>query len=150
MDDNRFDDLSRRLARGVSRRQALTGLAAGVAGMLGPFGAPAAGAPSAQANCGNVVCGSNPGRCKPGCVCCVYPNGNSRCRPPGTCAPGTETGTSPDPVDGGWTDWSSCHCPGGFETRECSNPEPQNGGKDCDGPSTRPCDCVTTTTTPAP
>ncbi|XP_031555969.1 uncharacterized protein LOC116292757 [Actinia tenebrosa] len=46
--------------------------------------------------------------------------------------------TNPCPVSGGytgWTDWSECSktCGGGIikRTRNCSNPEPQNGGKDC-------------------
>ncbi len=40
----------------------------------------------------------------PGCVCCVYTNAvgqvtNSRCRPPGTCSPGTQIGgTTPAPT----------------------------------------------------
>jgi len=44
------------------------------------------------------------------------------------------------PVDGGfgaWTDWSSCPktCGGASTTRsrECNNPTPQNGGKECNG-----------------
>ena len=38
-----------------------------------------------QACCGNMICASDPGVCKPGCVCCVYSNGNSRCLAPGLC-----------------------------------------------------------------
>ncbi|XP_065056205.1 uncharacterized protein LOC135684538 [Rhopilema esculentum] len=49
-------------------------------------------------------------------------------------------GTAPCPVDGGFTEWSlfgacSKTCGGGImtRTRNCTNPEPANGGKDCDG-----------------
>lgn len=95
MDGNRFDDLSRRLAVGVTRRRALKGVAAGLLGALGLRAAAGDAAQVTQARCGNVTCKNNPGRCNDGCVCCEYRNSqgrvtNSRCRPPGTCAPGTE------------------------------------------------------------
>ena len=91
MDWNQFDDLSRRLAAGISRRTAVKGAAAGLLGALGLR--KAAEAQVTQAQCGNRVCAANPGVCSAsGCVCCVYGNGNSRCRPPGLCAPGTEVG----------------------------------------------------------
>lgn len=43
------------------------------------------------------------------------------------------------PVDGGYSDWSSCV--GGVQTRSCTNPAPANGGKDCSalGPATQSC-----------
>lgn len=46
--------------------------------------------PVTQATCGNVVCYNRTTQtvdvaCNPGCVCCVYGNGNSRCMPPGSC-----------------------------------------------------------------
>lgn len=42
------------------------------------------------------------------------------------------------PVDGGWSDWSSCasNC---RQTRTCANPAPQNGGANCVGESTQVC-----------
>lgn len=52
-------------------------------------------------------------------------------------------------VKGGWscwTDWSECSvtCGMGVKTRNrlCNNPAPQNGGQECEGPSTeeQPCD----------
>ncbi|XP_078667263.1 uncharacterized protein LOC144909086 [Branchiostoma floridae x Branchiostoma belcheri] len=55
----------------------------------------------------------------------------------------------PCPVDGGWSDWgawSACSvtCGVGTETRDrtCTNPAPENGGADCDGPDqeTQACD----------
>ena len=87
MDRNRFDDLSRTLATGISRRATLKAAGAAALGILG-LRAATAEAQVSQRQCGNVTCGSNPGVCNDGCVCCVYGNGNSRCRPPGTCSPG--------------------------------------------------------------
>ena len=84
MDGSRFDLLTRSLAASRSRRGLLGGL---VALAAGGAGARAAGA---QAQCGNVSCRNNPGKCNPGCVCCVWGNGNSRCMAPGSCT-GTPT-----------------------------------------------------------
>src|SRR5215203_6862443 len=98
MDEDRFDDLSRRLATGVSRRGAIKGIAAGLLGAL--WLRATAEAQISQVACGNQSCASAPGCCNPGCVCCVYTNPftgtviNSRCRPPGTCSPGIEVGGS--------------------------------------------------------
>ena len=92
MDPRRFDALAQSLAGAKTRRGVLGTLAALGAGVLG---ARATDAQVTQRDCGNVVCGSNPAICKAGCVCCTYPNGNSRCRPPGTCAPGTEVVVTP-------------------------------------------------------
>ena len=99
MDGTQFDDLSRTLARGISRRSAIKALAGGLLGALGIRGA--AEAQVSQIQCGNVMCATNIGICAPGCVCCVYTNPitrtviNSRCRPPGTCSP-AETRCPPD------------------------------------------------------
>ena len=82
MEDRHFDNLTRTLARGLSRRSAVKVAAAGLLGALGQRAG--AGAQVTQAQCGNQLCASSPGGCKPGCVCCGYPNGDSRCRPPGT------------------------------------------------------------------
>ncbi len=88
MDGDRFDDLSRKLATAVSRRHAVKGA---VAGLLGAIGLrKAADAQVTQAACGNVVCYNWRTQtvdvaCNPGCVCCIYANGNSRCTPPGLC-----------------------------------------------------------------
>src|SRR5215218_2027967 len=97
MDANQFDELSRTLASGVSRRAAIKGIAGGLLGALGLR--TAADAQVAQVDCGNQFCASNPAVCNDGCVCCVYTNAvtgqvtNSRCRPPGTC-----TGTIVSPT----------------------------------------------------
>ena len=88
MDDRRFDALTRSLAAAKTRRGFLGTLAAIGAGLIGAK--PADAQQVTQAQCGNKFCASNPGVCTNGCVCCVYPNGNSRCRPPGTCSPGIE------------------------------------------------------------
>ena len=85
MDPRRFDSLARSLAVSKTRRGLFGSVAALAAGALG---LRAAGAQVSQRQCGNVVCASNPAGCAPGCVCCVYSNGNSRCRPPGQCSPG--------------------------------------------------------------
>lgn len=68
-----------------------------------------------------------------------------------TCSNGTLSQSSatcnPNPVHGGWTDWSACSASAcgttGTQTRSCNNPPPSNGGADCpntDGGMSRPCD----------
>lgn len=54
----------------------------------------------------------------------------------------------PTPVDGGWSDWTSCSttCGEGIQTRTCTNPVPANGGADCEGPDTRRCSDYSTCT----
>ena len=51
-------------------------------------------------------------------------------------------------VDGAWSEWSSygdcsASCGGGAQsrTRTCTNPAPQHGGKDCDGPTDQTAEC---------
>ncbi len=113
MDGDRFDRLSRRLAAGVSRRTALRGAAAGLLGVLGLR--RQAEAQVSQAACGNVVCKGNPGICNDGCVCCVYANGNSRCRPPGSCSGGSQVCPPDrpfvDPVRGCVQCLTAANCP---------------------------------------
>ena len=53
-------------------------------------------------------------------------------------------------VNGGWsawTSWSTCTvtCDGGTttKTRSCDNPEPENGGDDCEGDTYKTIDCNT-------
>ena len=95
MDPRRFDTFARSLATPKTRRGLLGTLAALGAGLLGARAADAQQV--TQASCGNVVCNGNGCACRAGCVCCTYSNGNSRCRPPGTCSPGTETACAPPP-----------------------------------------------------
>ena len=93
MDPGRFDALTRSLAAPTTRRGLLGSLAALGAGLLGARAAEAQQV--TQAQCGNVVCNGNGCACTAGCVCCVYGNGNSRCRPPGACGSGTQVACPP-------------------------------------------------------
>jgi hypothetical protein len=45
------------------------------------------------------------------------------------------------PINGGWTEWSTCSatCGGGTQTRTCTNPAPANGGLDCVGETSQSC-----------
>ena len=59
-------------------------------------------------------------------------------------------------VDGGWGawgDWSTCPvtCGSGSQmrSRECDNPEPMNGGNDCDGEPEATQDCAIITCPPS-
>lgn len=47
----------------------------------------------------------------------------------------------PGPVNGGWSEWSSCSetCGGGVQTRTCTNPAPSGGGAGCTGLSSQTC-----------
>ena len=120
MDPQRFDSLARTLAAPKTRRGLLGAAAALVAGLTGRR---AVGAQVTQAQCGNKVCAANPAVCTNGCVCCVYGNGNSRCRPPGDCT-GTIAGptTAPpcSPQNGPCTVSDDC-CGDGFcnDTGHC-------------------------------
>ena len=114
MDGNRFDELSRNVAAGISRRSAVKGAAAGLLGALGLR--KAADAQVTQAQCSNKACKNNSAVCTNGCVCCVYGNGNSRCRPPGQCAPGTEVGgTTTTTAAPTTTTTTPPPCPQGYE-----------------------------------
>merc|ERR1712112_483909 len=57
-----------------------------------------------------------------------YPSGGDGGYPSGGDSGGYKT-----PVDGGWSEWSTCtkSCGGGQKKRSCTNPKPANGGKDC-------------------
>ena len=92
MDGDRFDNLTRTLAAGrsgaTSRRTFLAGLAGSALATAGVLPTRRAAALVSQAQCSNKACKNNPAVCTNGCVCCVYGNGNSRCRPPGQCSPG--------------------------------------------------------------
>ena len=55
----------------------------------------------------------------------------SVCNPPST----------PTPINGGLSEWSTCskNCGGGTQTRTCTNPVPQHGGAPCSGITARTC-----------
>jgi len=67
--------------------------------------------------------------------------GGSNCSGPST-KPYTN---DPCPIDGGWSDWSSCSvsCGEGTQTRSCNNPTPSNGGTKCSGESSQSCSVST-------
>lgn len=58
-------------------------------------------------------------------------------------------------VNGGWTDWSECSVDCGSDqygnpgskSRSCTNPAPENGGAQCSGDSTEPCNLQACTDT---
>lgn len=115
MDGNRFDELTKGLAFGASRRKVIKGLTgAVVAGVAAMFGRSETDARRVtQAYCGNHACADDPGVCNDGCVCCVWGNGNSRCMPPNDCLrAGGEPGGEVPPSQG--------TCPAG--ANRCINP----------------------------
>jgi len=44
-------------------------------------------------------------------------------------------------INGGWSNWGKCSaiCGGEIQTRECTKPKPQNGGKICSGIKKKKC-----------
>ena len=61
-----------------------------------------------------------------------------------TCSgPSSRSCTGSNPVDGGWSAWSSCSASAcgasGTRTRACNDPAPACGGLDCTGPSSQSC-----------
>ena len=133
MDADRFDDLTRRLGTSTTRRAALRGAAGGLLGVLGLN--KTAGAQVSQAQCGNKRCQKDPEQCADGCVCCLYHNSlgrvtNSRCRPPGTCGPGTEVSPTPTCPTG------ERFCPGEGRCAACCADADCDDGDLCAGQAT--------------
>ncbi|KAI8485010.1 hypothetical protein Bbelb_372560 [Branchiostoma belcheri] len=96
----------------------------------------------------NVTCGVGTETRDRTCTNPAPDNGGADCDGPAQETQACDTGVS-CPVDGGWSDWgpwSGCSvtCGVGTETRDrtCTNPAPENGGADCDGPAqeTQACD----------
>ena len=122
MDQRRFDSLTRSLAAARTRRGLLGSLAAIGAGLLGTR---AEAQQVTQAYCGNQSCAGNACACKAGCV---SSNGNSRCRSPGTCSPGTDqtcstttTTTTTSPPVAGTCAAGRDACDGDPAGDECNN-----------------------------
>ncbi|XP_022796325.1 A disintegrin and metalloproteinase with thrombospondin motifs adt-1-like [Stylophora pistillata] len=66
--------------------------------------------------------------------------GGKNCQGLGSANDTQECNPDPCPIDGNYTEWSewsvcSTTCGGGFQTRtrNCTNPPPQNDGRDCEG-----------------
>ncbi len=59
----------------------------------------------------------------------------------GDCNDGSYSASNCCPVNGGWSDWSTCSasCGGGTQTRSCNNPTPNACGADCVGSSSQSC-----------
>ncbi|XP_019632279.1 PREDICTED: coadhesin-like, partial [Branchiostoma belcheri] len=101
----------------------------------------------AWSNC-SVTCGVGTETRDRTCTNPAPANGGADCDGPAQETQACDTGVA-CPVDGGWSDWgpwSTCTvtCGNGTETRDrtCTNPAPENGGTDCDGPAqeTQACD----------
>jgi hypothetical protein len=81
---DRFDSLSRAMARGMSRRQAVKGLAAAMGGAVVAAALPAsAGAVNCPRGLGFRKCGSS--CCVPGTVCCQGKRVSRCCKPGQRC-----------------------------------------------------------------
>ncbi len=50
-------------------------------------------------------------------------------------------GSGDVPLNGGWTDWTTCSatCGGGTQNRTCTDPKPAYGGADCSGSDSQVC-----------
>ena len=73
------------------------------------------------------------------CTNPVPANGGALCE--GSTSQTCNTQACPAPVNGGWSDWSTCSvtCGGGTQTRACNNPTPANGGAGCTGATSQTC-----------
>ncbi|HET8521909.1 MAG TPA: hypothetical protein VFL82_01675 [Thermomicrobiales bacterium] len=79
MDGHRFDEWTKTLATGASRRKVLGGLVGGFVAALGLRGT------EARVVCPNAMCAEDPGVCGDSCGCCLFGNGNNRCLDPRRC-----------------------------------------------------------------
>lgn len=93
----------------------------------------------ALSNCGSLYCTHNGFSCFSKVA---PPLDGTPCASRHWCVAGECVFDGSEVVDGGWSEWSnydpstcSRTCGGGvyFKTRTCTNPRPQNGGKDCIG-----------------
>jgi hypothetical protein len=144
MDDQRFDELSRKLATSVSRRQAVRIFGATAAGGLAAlFGARGAGA-NHGAQCRHIGdnCRSNAECCERLCVDfhCACPGGTVVCPETNECVPACQFGKIFNPTT------CQCECPPGQsecgeiccpDTAQCCNAQ---GFGFCCGPDDTCCD----------
>jgi len=54
------------------------------------------------------------------------------------------------PVNGGWSQWSSCDQTTCMQTRSCTSPAPSGGGAACSGPTGQTCPIASGCTSSAP
>nr|XP_058946642.1 uncharacterized protein LOC131774603 [Pocillopora verrucosa] len=98
----------------------------------------------------SATCGGGMQQKTRSCTAPAPANGGRDCSILGPSSESRNCSTTPCPINGGyteWTAWTTCSvtCGGGIvkRTRNCTNPAPQYGGKDCsvDGPEimTQPC-----------
>lgn len=93
--------------------------------------------PQRKADCGVLYCTNDGYKCiSRG----APPVDGTRCGDRHWCIKGECEDDGSAMIDGGWSDWVDTHsctqtCGGGvtWKTRSCTNPVPQNGGKNCEG-----------------
>ena len=124
MDGQRFDDLTRTLTHGASRRRVVRGLLGGALGALGAtLGLRRAGAQGACSAYGRVC--TYTGCCTtPGAECVCYQNGHCRCLCP----------------DGAWPVNGACEPPPGTLGGQCG--PGFAGGTECEGDTVACCATV--------
>jgi hypothetical protein len=138
VDDQRFDALTRVLARATSRRGAvrrigLAGTAAALTGLLGRQRSASAH------HCSYEGCGCSTGTnhpCGSGLVCCAYnpgtPGGAGVCTPRGQCGGGCRDRGASCPGHCNWND-SCADCCSGYCGNRGSCDQPPNLGLSCGG-----------------
>lgn len=88
----------------------------------------------------NVICGGGVHNRSRTCTNPPPKNGGNNCEGLGPANDAQACNPDPCPIDGNYTEWSewsecSASCGGGLQirTRNCTNPTPQYGGRDCEG-----------------
>merc|ERR1712224_93060 len=77
------------------------------------------------------------GWCKSNPATCDLSGVNSLCLPAGCPHSWCSLNHNCAVMNGHWSEWGACS--GGMRTRTCSDPSPKDGGKNCTGRSSRPC-----------
>ncbi|XP_048588217.1 A disintegrin and metalloproteinase with thrombospondin motifs 18 isoform X2 [Nematostella vectensis] len=95
--------------------------------------------PQKISDCASLYCTNTNTTCSSSVV---PPLDGTRCGPRHWCIRGTCVDDGSPIINGGWSEWStygdcSTTCGGGVQwrSRTCTNPEPANGGDDCEGSS---------------